>query len=179
LIVNDEHPPLAPVTKPSLAPLPDQAGRPKQPNRSRMKEALHHVDVHVGGRVRLRRMLLGMSQGQLGEALGLTFQQVQKYEHGTTRMSAAILHRAAEALDIPISFFFDGLDQDSLPRSWASNISGFVSPETLVGLRPALMRDVAEFVELYVTLPIEVRQGLLDIVRATSRNLSPAASQPN
>lgn len=65
------------------------------------------VDVHVGSRVRLRRTLLGMSQEKLGEAIGLTFQQVQKYERGSNRISAGTLYRLSQVLDVPVSFFFD------------------------------------------------------------------------
>jgi len=68
------------------------------------------VDIHVGARVKLRRQLLGFSQTELGNALDLTFQQVQKYEKGTNRISASKLHKMAEVLDVPISFFFDGVE---------------------------------------------------------------------
>jgi transcriptional regulator with XRE-family HTH domain len=68
-------------------------------------------DAHVGQRVRLRRTLLGMSQERLGDALGLTFQQVQKYERGANRISAGTLYRLAQILDVPISFFFDGIEE--------------------------------------------------------------------
>jgi len=67
------------------------------------------IDVHVGGRVRLRRTLLGMSQEKLGEALGLTFQQVQKYERGVNRIGASRLFDLARVLDVPIGFFFDDM----------------------------------------------------------------------
>lgn len=67
------------------------------------------VDVHVGARVRLRRTLLGMSQERLGEALGLTFQQVQKYERGANRIGASRLFDLARALQVPVGFFFDDL----------------------------------------------------------------------
>jgi len=66
------------------------------------------IDRHVGARVRMRRMLLGMSQEKLGEALGLTFQQVQKYEKGTNRISASRLQQISETLNIPLAFFFAG-----------------------------------------------------------------------
>jgi transcriptional regulator with XRE-family HTH domain len=67
------------------------------------------IDVHVGTRIRLRRTLLGMSQERLGEALGLTFQQVQKYERGVNRVGASRLFDLSRVLDVPISFFFDDL----------------------------------------------------------------------
>ncbi len=66
------------------------------------------VDVHVGSRVRLRRMLLGMSQEKLGEHLGLTFQQVQKYEKGANRIGASRLQHIAAILQVPVSFFYEG-----------------------------------------------------------------------
>lgn len=65
------------------------------------------MDVHVGGRVRMRRMLLGMSQEKLGEQLGLTFQQVQKYEKGVNRIGASRLFEMAKVLGVPVQFFYD------------------------------------------------------------------------
>ncbi|MEM8798294.1 MAG: helix-turn-helix domain-containing protein [Pseudomonadota bacterium] len=65
------------------------------------------IDVHVGSRVRLRRMMVGMSQERLGESLGITFQQVQKYEKGTNRIGASRLQSIATVLGVPISFFFE------------------------------------------------------------------------
>lgn len=65
------------------------------------------IDAHVGSRVRLRRMLMGMSQERLGESMGLTFQQVQKYEKGANRIGASRLHHIAKILDVPVGYFFD------------------------------------------------------------------------
>src|ERR1700680_2782034 len=72
------------------------------------KHEPHQIDKHGGKRVRMRRLMLDMSQSQLGEALGLTFQQVQKYEKGTNRISASRLQRISEAFQVPVEFFFDG-----------------------------------------------------------------------
>ena len=69
----------------------------------------HPVDVHVGRAVRWRRKLRGLSQQALAERIGLTFQQVQKYETGANRISASALHAIARTLEVPVSFFFDGL----------------------------------------------------------------------
>ncbi len=66
------------------------------------------VDRHVGSRVRMRRMLIGMSQEKLGEALGITFQQIQKYEKGTNRIGASRLHQLAQVLGVPVDFFYEG-----------------------------------------------------------------------
>jgi transcriptional regulator with XRE-family HTH domain len=73
------------------------------------KNGAHPTDKHVGSRVRMRRLMLGRSQAQLGEALGLTFQQVQKYEKGTNRISASRLQQISETFQVPIEFFFEGV----------------------------------------------------------------------
>jgi transcriptional regulator with XRE-family HTH domain len=73
-----------------------------------MKKSPNPTDKHVGSRVRMRRMMLGMSQEKLGDALGLTFQQVQKYEKGTNRIGASRLQHIARIVDIPVAFFFEG-----------------------------------------------------------------------
>lgn len=72
------------------------------------KKAPNPIDKHVGSRVRMRRMMLNMSQEKLGEALGLIFQQVQKYEKGTNRIGASRLQQISEILQVPVSFFFEG-----------------------------------------------------------------------
>ncbi len=71
------------------------------------KKAPNPIDVHVGSRVRLRRMMLGMSQEKLGESLGITFQQIQKYEKGTNRIGASRLQHIATILKVPVAFFFE------------------------------------------------------------------------
>lgn len=71
------------------------------------KKKPNPVDIHVGSRVRLRRTMLGMSQERLGESLGITFQQIQKYEKGSNRIGASRLQKICEVLSVPISFFFE------------------------------------------------------------------------
>lgn len=78
------------------------------------------IDRHVGSRVRMRRMLVGMSQEKLGDALGVTFQQIQKYEKGTNRISASRLQTIAKVLGVPVEFFFEGS-----PQPVAMNEAGF------------------------------------------------------
>ena len=77
----------------------------------------HPVDVHVGGRVRLRRTLLGMSQTRLAGALGLTFQQVQKNERGFNRIGSSRLYQLCHILDVPVGYFFEGLEEGTPARS--------------------------------------------------------------
>ena len=79
------------------------------------------VDVHVGGRVRQRRLLLGMSKTNLGDALGLTFQQVQKYERGANRIGSSRLFELSQILDVPVEFFFEDMPAAvaaSSPAHW-------------------------------------------------------------
>jgi transcriptional regulator with XRE-family HTH domain len=93
-------------------------------------KAPNPVDKYVGSRVRMRRIMLGMSQEKLGEALGLTFQQVQKYEKGTNRVGASRLQQISEILQVPVSFLFDG------GPSGAANGNGFAE-----GASPAYVSD--------------------------------------
>ena len=79
------------------------------------KKKPNPVDIHVGSRVRLRRTMLGMSQEKLGESLGITFQQIQKYEKGSNRVGASRLQRMSEVLNVPVSFFFEDLPGGTSP----------------------------------------------------------------
>jgi transcriptional regulator with XRE-family HTH domain len=85
------------------------------------KKAPNPIDRHVGSRVRMCRMMLAMSQGKLGDALGITFQQVQKYEKGTNRISASRLQRCADILQVPVVFFFE--DAPNVPSA-APQVTG-------------------------------------------------------
>ncbi len=86
-------------------------------------ETPNPIDVRVGARLRLRRNMLGLSQEKLGEAIGLTFQQVQKYERGANRIGASRLHELSRVLDVPVSFFFDDTDPVRAPA-----MGGFAEP---------------------------------------------------
>lgn len=91
-------------------------GLPDNPYAS--KRNANPIDVHVGNRIRIRRMLIGMSQEKLGEQLGLTFQQVQKYEKGSNRVSASRLYRMAKILSVPVQYFFDDLPAGAADRDY-------------------------------------------------------------
>jgi transcriptional regulator with XRE-family HTH domain len=110
------------------------------------KKAPNPVDKHVGGRMRMRRMMLAMSQGKLGDALGLTFQQVQKYEKGTNRIGASRLQHIAHILQVPVAFFFEGAPDASVPRRShgsalsIAQIDDFVSDSNGLRLIGAFMR---------------------------------------
>lgn len=117
----------------------------------------HPVDVHVGKRVRHRRWLIGMTQQQLAEQVGIKFQQIQKYETGANRVSASRLWDIAEALDVPVSFFFEGLDDsqadDDKPRV----------PNDLMGDKEAL-----DLVRSYYAIPENQRRRLFELARVLS-----------
>lgn len=107
------------------------------------------ADVHVGARIRLRRKQLGQSQEALAEAIGLTFQQVQKYERAANRISASMLHRTAKAQGVPESFYFEGLDQpDAVEISegaagttaWLGTAEAWTVATAFIGLAPKLRR---------------------------------------
>src|ERR1700751_4066533 len=116
------------------------------------------IDVHVGSRIRLRRTLLGMSQERLGEALGLTFQQVQKYERGVNRVGASRLFDLSRVLDVPISFFFD-----DMPEPLAHNYG--TQTASLAGRRPLGCADAQDaFVDDSFS-----RRETLELVRAYYR----------
>jgi transcriptional regulator with XRE-family HTH domain len=133
------------------APPADYKGEPSSPegkkglDATHMKKAPNPIDHHVGSRVRMRRVLLGMSQEKLGEALGLTFQQVQKYEKGTNRIGASRLQQISKALGVPPSFFFDGLPTgDTHPtgfsESGSSHVVKFLSTTEGIQLNKAFAR---------------------------------------
>ena len=83
------------------------------------KKKPNQIDIHVGSRIRLRRTMLGMSQEKLGESLGITFQQIQKYEKGTNRVGASRLQNISNILTVPVSFFFE-----DAPGDQPSNATG-------------------------------------------------------
>lgn len=120
------------------------------------------VDAHVGQRVRMRRTLLGMSQEKLGEAIGLTFQQVQKYERGSNRISAGTLYRLGQVLDVPVSFFFDCYDDPNGARP------------SQRGDDPAMMADgqisrrEARLLRLWRAAPPNVTDGMLSLLSSIS-----------
>ena len=91
---------------------PYRGGRGRTGETESEKRRLQKIDAHVGTRIRLKRTLLGLSQEKLGELLGLTFQQVQKYERGANRVGAGRLYKLSEVLDVPVSFFYDDLPAD-------------------------------------------------------------------
>jgi transcriptional regulator with XRE-family HTH domain len=133
--------------------------------RSEDGDAPSPIDVHVGTRVRLRRTLLGMSQEKLGQAIGLTFQQVQKYERGANRIGASRLYDLSRVLDVPISFFFDDLPAD-IDGDGFSPAQGF-RDESAAETNPMAKRETLELVRAYYRIPDpQLRRRLFDLAKA-------------
>ncbi|WP_327216416.1 helix-turn-helix domain-containing protein [Xaviernesmea oryzae] len=125
------------------------------------------VDALVGSRVRMRRVILGLSQQTLAEALGVTFQQLQKYEKGANRIGASRLQRLAQVLDVPVGFFFEG----SVDSGEALAVSATADPITqFIGSREgiALITAFASIEDR------QVRQTILNLVRSLSSNAKAA-----
>lgn len=125
------------------------------------KKSPNPIDMHVGSRVRLRRMMLGMSQEKLGESLGITFQQIQKYEKGTNRVGASRLQHIATILKVPVSFFFE--DAPGSPEEAAgfaeqphSYVVDFLSSSEGLSLNKAFIR----------IRDARVRRKIVDLVQA-------------
>ena len=115
----------------------------------------HPVDEHVGKRLRQRRWLVGMTQQQLAEHVGIKFQQIQKYETGANRVSASRLWDIASTLDVSINFFFDGLQAEK-----GVKIQSDAMPSDLMGDKEAL-----DLVRSYYAIPENQRRRLFDLAR--------------
>ena len=128
------------------------------------------IDVHVGGRIRSRRTVMGLSQSALAEAIGLTFQQVQKYESGANRVSSSRLFDVSRVLDVPIVFFFSEMPDDTEQNSPAQ-LQGAKPPAVDRGTDPMHSRETLELVRAYYQIKEPaVRKRLSDIVRAISKS---------
>jgi transcriptional regulator with XRE-family HTH domain len=126
------------------------------------------IDIHVGSRVRLRRTLLGMSQEKLGEAIGLTFQQVQKYERGANRIGASRLYDLSRVLDVPVSFFFDDITATTASAAEA-RLGGMLEEAPSPGYEadPMMRRETLELVRAYYRInDQQVRRRLFDLTKA-------------
>jgi len=113
----------------------------------------HPVDVHVGKRVRHRRWMVGMTQQQLGEAVGIKFQQIQKYETGMNRVSASRLWDIAKVMEVPVSFFFEGLEGEESAKPQGDLLAD---------------KEALDLVRSYYAMPENQRRRLFDLARALS-----------
>jgi len=125
------------------------------------------IDIHVGSRVRLRRTLLGLSQEKLGEAVGLTFQQIQKYERGANRIGASRLFELSRILDVPVSFFFDDMPESiqgpdrETDRGLGDQQQEALEPD------PLTRRETLELVRAYYRIDdAQVRRRLFELAKS-------------
>ena len=137
-------------------------------NAGRVREAAGRdgpdpIDIHVGKRLSIRRRLVGLSQQRLANALGITFQQVQKYEKASNRISAGRLYRVAQILDVPVSFFFDELSSKNAPsRDPLGLKSDGLDSSRLIASR----REALELIKAYYAIPDKrARKQLYDLVK--------------
>lgn len=120
----------------------------------------HPVDIHVGKRIRQRRWMIGMTQQQLAEHVGIKFQQIQKYETGMNRVSASRLWDIAESMNVPVSYFFEGLEgaDQAADQSGAENIQGDLLAD----------KEALELVRSYYAIPEMQRRRLFELARVLS-----------
>lgn len=123
---------------------------------------IHHVDLHVGKKLRLRRTVLGLSQDELGKAVGITFQQVQKYERGLNRIGSSRLYEFAIILGVQVSYFFENIDENSVNVTPTSepNIAGLSSEN-------ADNKEVLSLVRSYYAINnLKIRKKLLSLIKS-------------
>ena len=114
----------------------------------------HNVDVHVGKRIRHRRWMIGMTQQQLAEKVGIKFQQIQKYETGMNRVSASRLWDIAQAVEVPVSFFFEGLEDGQVLATVEGDILGD--------------KEALQLVRAYYAMPEAQRRQIFELARVLS-----------
>lgn len=132
------------------------------------------VDIHVGQRLRMRRSLLGLSQEKLSEAIGLTFQQVQKYERGTNRISASRLYQFSKILDVPVTYFFDNIAGNG--KTAANKLSYGLSDneqDAFSGEDVLSNKETIELVRIYYSIKDpKVRKDLLNMIKSMAATMT-------
>lgn len=143
----------------------------KTTSRGRINGQANPVDVYVGKRIRLRRSVLGLSQEQLAKMLGLTFQQVQKYERGMNRVSASRLWDVSKVLNIPVSFFFDDMDKDIDAQSPANlNSLSIVKSENIQN-DPMLKSENIDLIKCLEKIKNEnLKKSLMNCIKEASKS---------
>ncbi|HEY6431718.1 MAG TPA: helix-turn-helix domain-containing protein [Acetobacteraceae bacterium] len=142
-------------------------GRPDQAGVAEKDARPSPIDIHVGTRIRLRRTLLGMSQERLGDSLGLTFQQIQKYERGVNRVGASRLFDLSRVLDVPISFFFDDMPESLGGGGAARRAVGFNEQQDSFGDDTMNRRETLELVRAYYRIgDPALRKKVFELIRS-------------
>lgn len=139
---------------------------------SENKKTPDPIDIHVGSRVRLRRTMLGMSQEKLGDSLGITFQQVQKYEKGTNRVGASRLQNIAGILDVPVAFFFEGA-----PGEGQGSAAGMAESSTNYVVNFLSSSEGLQLNRAFVKISdVKVRRRIIDLVKSLADEDETSAS---
>ncbi len=131
------------------------------------------VDIHVGARLRLRRTLLGISQEKLGDAVGLTFQQIQKYERGANRVGASRLYEFSRVLDVPVSYFFEEMNEKTVATRGRRIAPDGLSDQDQAELtsNPLARRETLELVRAYYKIEnSRIRKRTFELVKALAGN---------
>jgi transcriptional regulator with XRE-family HTH domain len=124
-----------------------------------VRDSMDEIDVHLGRRLRRRRRLLGLTQQELAGACGVRFQQIQKYECAANRMSAARLWQLAEVLEVPVSYFYEGLTREQR-EAWGDRDHGHASGEAMAS------KETQDLIRAYYQLGERPRRRLLDLAKA-------------
>ena len=129
----------------------------------------HPVDVHVGKRLRLKRTIMGLSQESIGKAIGVTFQQIQKYERGINRMGASRLHEFAKSLNVPVSYFFEGYGDE---LSEDSTVFGMAEGEvTAFEHENVSSRETMDIMRAYCKVKNPaVRKRIIELIKAVAED---------
>lgn len=126
----------------------------------------HPVDIHVGKQLRMRRVILGLSQEAIGKAIGVTFQQVQKYERGINRMGSSRLYEFAKYLNIPVSYFFEGLEGMK-----PANNNGVAEAGAMFEHEKMASRETLEMMRAYYRIPdSNIRHRLSELVKTLAED---------
>lgn len=135
-----------------------------------MSASPNPIDIHVGKRVRLRRTLLGLSQEKLGEGLGLTFQQIQKYERGTNRIGSSRLYHLSQLLNVPVAYFFDELHPELSEVGAPASASVEASTRGSAEADQLSHRETLELVRAYYRIENpQVRKRIFELVKTLAR----------
>ncbi len=144
-------------------------------NAQKKKGSATDIDAHVGRRLRSKRTLLGISQEKLAETIGLTFQQVQKYERGTNRISASRLFDISHALNVPVSYFFEQILEKPPVKSLVTGVLSDNAQEGFAGPTTHSLRDkeTEELITLYYAIKNpEARKDIVDFIKSMAGRLS-------
>lgn len=128
------------------------------------------IDIYVGSRIRQRRTLLGMSQEKLGNAVGLTFQQIQKYERGANRVGASRLYQFSQLMDVPVSYFFDEIPADVIAAANAGSVGFSDQEQAVMDSDPMARRETLELVRAYYKVTdSRVRKCLFELLKSLGK----------